>query len=135
MVKQTRKRSNRLYRKSRKSHRKLKKGGMPPPIRDAATYSYPPYFPNKGPEGKDYWPVKFQGPNISDLNIEKYKDYPLAEDVIVDVREQAGLQVGGYVYDPRMLKKLQSKNKSIRHHKFLKQNRPFPLMVKKINKK
>lgn len=141
MVKHTRKHLNRK-RRTRRSHRnksmKMKKGGMPPPISDAARYSYPPYFPNKGAEGKDFWPVKFEGPKISDMDVQKYKDFPLGEDVIVGFQEQAGtnvgVQSGGYVYDPRLLKKLQSKHKSLRNYKAIKGFKPMPLMVKKVGK-
>jgi len=115
LVKQSRRKSRKLNKKSktRKNYRKVKRGGMPPPIMDAAKYSYPPYFPNKGAEGKDTWPVKFQAPKVSDIATERFNQFPLGEDVIVDIQEQSGdsnikLQAGGFVYDPRLMKKPRS---------------------------
>lgn len=123
-LKNTNKKYRKQNRKTRRNRRKVKKGGMPPPIQDAATYSYPPYFPNKGPEGKDIWPVKFTAPNVKDVNVPEYKQFPLGENVIVDIQEQEGVQTslkknqtGGYVYP---LKKMYSKNRFQRQYKQLK---------------
>ena len=129
-LKKTYKQSKKRYnRKTRRLYRKSKKGGMAPPIRDAAKYSYPPYFPNKGVEGKDVWPVKFQAPNVKDVDVPTLNQFPLGENVIIDIKEQEGdnnlmNQSGGYVYDPKF-KKMHSK----------RQLKAFRPVFKKIGRK
>ena len=132
MARKTYRKNHKIARKTKRRYNRKyhKKGGMPPPIMDAATYSYPPYFPNKGPEGKDVWPVKFSGFNLKDVNVPDYKQFPLGADVIIGVKEQAGdnnlkVQAGGYVYDARLLRKPQS---------YKKQKLGRHLMIKKIGK-
>jgi len=112
-LRKTHKKHRKSLRRTRRYRSKVKTGGMAPPISDAAIYSYPPYFPNRGVEGKDVWPVKFTGPNIKDIDVPYDKQFPLGEDIITGVKEQAG----GYIYDPKLLKKVQSKR---RQHKYLK---------------
>lgn len=127
MRRHTQRKHRKTLRKTKRYNRKRynKKGGMAPPISDAATYSYPPYFPNKTANGKDVWPVEFKGSNIKDIDVPSYKQFPLAADTIIDVKEQAGInnlkvQSGGYIYDPKLLKKL----KQAKHHRYMKNIKP-----------